>query len=35
MVREITGVSVAVIALHYHHPDPEDVWEAAMKALGS
>ena len=35
MVREITGVSVAVIALHYHHPAPEDVWEAAMKALGS
>ena len=35
MVSEITGVSVAVIALHYHHPAPEDVWEAAMKALDS
>ena len=33
MVSEITGVSVAVIALHYHHPAPEDVWDAAMKAL--
>ena len=33
MVSEITGVSVAVIARHYHHPAPEDVWEAAMRAL--
>ncbi len=35
MVSEITGVSVAVIARHYHHPSPEDMWEAAMKALDS
>jgi integrase len=35
MVSEITGVSVAVIARHYHHPSPEDMWEAAMKALES
>jgi integrase len=35
MVSEITGVSVAVIARHYHHPALEDVWEAAMKALDS
>ncbi|TMC05583.1 MAG: site-specific integrase [Chloroflexi bacterium] len=33
MVSEITGVSVAVIARHYHHPAPEDVWQAAMLAL--
>jgi site-specific recombinase XerD len=33
MVSEITGVSVAVIARHYHHPAPEDVWQAAMRSL--
>lgn len=33
LVSEITGVSVAVIAAHYSHPTPEDMWESAMKAL--
>lgn len=33
MVSEITGVSVAVIARHYHNPAPEAMWEAAMLAL--
>lgn len=33
LVSQVTGVSVAVISMHYAYPSPAQSWEAAMKTL--